>query len=127
MMKGHGMEIIEGKIEALDPLENECYTFLGVEEAGGQLDKVVKERVIMKCFETARKLLEMNLYDRNLIKAINTKCMAMVRYSMTVCHYGKKELKALDVRMRKVMIDRGFRNEHESIKILYMARRLGGR
>jgi hypothetical protein len=127
MVKGNGMEILEGKISSLDPTKSEFYTFLGVEEANGQIDKAVKQRVLTKCFAVASKLMGMQLYERNLIRAINTKVMAMARYCMTICHFGRKELKDQDVRMRKLLLENRIRTENESVERLYLPRELGGR
>jgi hypothetical protein len=69
----------------------------------------------------------MELYERNFIKAVNTKAMGTVRYSMNICHYTISELKALDVRMRLLLADRRMRGQEESIERLYMSKKVGGR
>jgi hypothetical protein len=127
MVKGHGMKLKEGTLEALDPDRAEFYTFLGIEEADRQLDEKVKDRVIEKCFRTAEKLTELSLYERNFTRAFNTKAIAAVRYSMFLCHYSLSELKEYDVRMRKLLVDKGVRTKHESVERLYMPNCLGGR
>jgi hypothetical protein len=127
MVKGEGLQVKEGAIKSLDPEQNEFYTFLGIEEGDGQEDKRVKERVVEKCFAIVNRLTEMELYERNLIKAINTKAMATVRYSMNICHYTISELKELDVRMRRLLADKRMRGKEESIERLYMSKKEGGR
>ena len=127
MQKGVGLELVEGKVKALDPEMEEMYTFLGIEEGKGQMDKAVKERVTEECFKTAEKLMKMELYERNLVRAINSKAMGKVRYSMQVCHYNKGEIKALDRRMRKLLIKYWCHFPGGSKERLYLKRVNGGR
>jgi hypothetical protein len=101
--------------------------FMGIEEADGQVDEVVKERVLTKGFTVASKFMALQLFERNLMKSLNTKVMAMVRYCMMICHFGKKELKDQDVRMRRLLLEKKLRTENESVERLYLPRKLGGR
>ena len=50
-------------------------------------------------------LLNAELYDKNLIKAINTKVIPVMAYVMNVCTFSKGELEELDQ-----MIKREFRS-----------------
>ena len=84
MVKAEGLELKEGIVKALNPEQQEFYTFLGIEEGNGQMDRLVKDRVTQKCFSLISKLSTMEFYERNLVKAINTKAFATVRYSMSV-------------------------------------------
>jgi hypothetical protein len=127
MVKGEGLELKEGSVKALNPEEDEYYTFLGIEEGDGQMDTLVKKRVTDKCFALASKLCSMELYERNFVKAINSKAMASVRYTMNICHFTKTELKELDVKMRKLLIEKRARGIQESVERMYMPRNMGGR
>jgi hypothetical protein len=127
MVKGEGLDLKEGTVKALNPENQEFYTFLGIEEGEGQMDKLVKIRVTEKCFELINKLCSMQLYERNLVKSINCKAMATVRYSMSICHYTKTELKELDIRVRRILKKSRVRGPQESVERLYMAKEVGGR
>jgi hypothetical protein len=127
MVKGEGLELIEGRINALDPEQKEFYTFLGMEEGEGHLDMKVKERVTEKCFSLVNQLADMELYERNFVKAVNSKAMATVRYSMSICHFTRTEIRELDIRMRKLLLHKRIRGPQESIERLYLPKEFGGR
>jgi hypothetical protein len=127
MVKGRGLMLKEGVLEALDPEKEEFYTFLGIEEANGQLDSIIKERVINKCFHTVEKLIDTELYERNFVRAMNSKVIAAARYSMLVCHYTATEIKELDIRIRKFLESKRIRTHNESVERMYMPTHLGGR
>ena len=103
MAKEEGLHIDYNKTECLDPEDNEYYIFLGIEEGDGQLDEKAKERVIEECFKRVESLRRTELYERNVIKALNTMCMSAVRYVMNIVHFSRSELEHLDVRMRKTL------------------------
>jgi hypothetical protein len=127
MVKAEGLELKEGLVKALNPEEDEYYTFLGIEEGDGQMDTLVKKRVSEKCYALASELCSMELFERNLVKAINSKAMATVRYTMNICHFTKSELREFDVKMRKILIEKRARGIQESIERMYMPRDVGGR
>ena len=127
MVRGEGLQLKEGLIRSLNPEQNEFYTFLGIEEGDGQLDKAVKQRVTEKCFSLVNKICTMELYERNLVKAVNSKAMATVRYSMNICHFTMSELKDLDIKMRKILLQNKVRGPEESLERMYMPREVGGR
>jgi hypothetical protein len=127
MVKSEGLELKEGMVKSLDPELKESYTFLGIEEGDGQMDQLVTKRVTTQCFRIVKKLCETQLYERNFIKAINTKALGLVRYSMSICHYTISELKELDVRMRRLLYEKAVRGNEESVERLYMKKKEGGR
>ena len=69
----------------------------------------------------------MNLYERNFIKAINTKAMGSVSYSMYICYYTLRDLKDLDIKMRHLLCEKRTRGLEESSERLYMSKSLNGR
>ena len=73
MVKGEGLNVLEERMRALDPDENETYKFLGVEQAEGIKVKEVLIRVKAEMQNRLRTLLNAELYDKNLIRAINNK------------------------------------------------------
>ena len=73
-------------MRALDPDENDTYKFLGVEQAEGIKAKEVLVRVKAEMQNRLRTLLNAELYDKNLIRAINNKVMPVAAYVMNVCN-----------------------------------------
>ena len=114
MHKGVGLQIDNNKAECLDPEDNEYYKFLGIEEGDGQLDEKVKERVIEECFKRVESLRRTELYEKNMIKALNTMCMSAVTYVMNIVHSSRPELEHLDVRMRKTLKEMNWMNDKSS-------------
>ena len=49
------------------------------------------------------KLLDMELYDENLIKAINTRVLPVAMHPMNMCKMSKAELNELDMSVKRVL------------------------
>ena len=67
------------------------------------------------------------LYAGNLINGINAWAVSVVRYSVGVLNWTKKELKGMDVRTRKLLIMFGVFHMKSNVDRLYMKRKEGGR
>ena len=48
-------------------------------------------------------LLAQELYDRNLIKAINTRVLPVIAYTMNVCTFTTRELDELDMTVKRAL------------------------
>ena len=114
MTKGEGLQIDNSKVKCLDPESAEYYKFLGIEEGDGQLDDKTKERVIEECFKRVESLRNTELFERNMIKALNTMCMSAVTYVMNIVNFSRPELECLDVRMRKTLKDMNWMDDKSS-------------
>ena len=90
MIKGEGLMILNEEAEALDPDKNEFYRFLGIEQ-GKQIDKGRPMlRIRNEMLGRLESLLDLELYDKNLMKAINRRVKSVARYAMNVCQFTKK-------------------------------------
>jgi len=69
MVKAEGLNVIEEKMKALDPQQNENYKFLGCEQAEQIDTKAVYSRVRDEMEKRLKMLTSTELYDKNLIKA----------------------------------------------------------
>ena len=88
-------------MRALDPDENDTYKFLGVEQAEGIKVKEVLIRVKAEMQNRLKTLLNVEHYDKNLIRAINSKVMPVAAYVMNVCNLSKGELEELDQMIKR--------------------------
>ena len=61
---------------------------------------IIKKRVSQN---KKKKLLEIKLYRKNLIKRINTWAVTLVRYSEPFLKWTREELRQIDLRTRKLM------------------------
>ncbi|GAB1602755.1 hypothetical protein Ahia01_000555500, partial [Argonauta hians] len=75
----------------------------------------------VKCVAKSR------LYAGNLIQAVNAWAVSVVRYSAGVIEWSDRELKAMDVRTRKLLTMNGAFHVRSSVERLYMKRKDGGR
>ena len=82
------------KIKSLK--EYESYRYLGVLEADDLNRSETKEQIKKEYKRRVRKVLEKKLNGHNLLKAINTWAVAVVRYSAPFLDWSKGELLALD-------------------------------
>ena len=99
-------------IKVIKSLEGESYKYLGV----------LKE----KCYRRVRKVLETKLNRRNVLKAINTWAISVVRYSAAFLWWSRLQLE-IDRRMRKLLtIHNGFHPKSNADR-LYLSRSKGGR
>ena len=95
-----GMELSnQEKIRTLR--EKETYKYLSILEADTIKQVEMKEKI--EYLRTTRKLLEIKIYSRNLIKGIDTWDISVVRYSVPFLKWIREELKQMDQRTRKRM------------------------
>ena len=85
MMRGEGLKVLEERMESMDPGEKEIYKFLGIEQADGIKTKRVYERVKHEVIKRVRMLINMELNDINLVRAINGKVIPVAAYPTNVC------------------------------------------
>ena len=118
---------MEEKIDALDPNKNEIYKFLGCEQADKIDVKRVNERVKKEIKRRLDHLTELNLNDKNMMKAINCRVISVAGYVMNICNLGKGDLDKLDMTVKSVLWREGFQGRHSSDERLYLKRNKGGR
>ena len=93
MVRGEGLQVLEERMESMDPNENEIYKFLGIEQADGIKTKRVYEWVKYEVTKRVRMLINTELNDINLVRAINTKVIPVAAYPMNLCKFSNRELK----------------------------------
>ena len=96
MVRGEGLQVLHERMKTMDPDQNEIYKFLEVEQADGIKAKEVYARVKGEVTRRMEILTKMELNDKNLIRAINTKVIPVAAYPMNVCRFTKTELTELD-------------------------------
>ena len=122
MVRGERLPVLEKWMGTMDPVENEIYKFLGVEQADGIKTKVVFERVKSKVEKRIKMLVNTELNDTNLISAINVKAIPVTTYSINVCKYSKGELIVKrELRSKQIL------GKQASDERLYLKREDGGR
>ena len=119
------MEVLEERMNTMDPEENGIYKFLGIEQADGIKTKTVFERV--KGEVNKRVKMNADLNDVNLVRAINTKVIPVAAYLMNVWKFTGGELKELDQVMKRELRSKYMLGKQSSDDRLYLMREDGGR
>ena len=103
------------------------YKYLGILESDQIKMKEMKEKVTKEYKRRIKLLLESKLNGGNVIKAINTWAVAVLRYSGGILDWNKDELQNMDRKTRKIMTMNGALHPRANVARLYLARNEGGR
>ena len=127
MVKWEGLEVLHERMKMIDPGENVTYKFLGVEQADGIKTKEVFERIKTEVENRLELLIETELNDRNLMKAINSKVIPVAAYPMNVCRFSKEELLDLDQIIKRQLRRNNMLGRQSSDERMYLKQEEGGR
>ena len=127
MLRGEGLQVLEERMESMDPDENEIYKFLGIEQADGIKTNRVYERVKHEVTKRVRMLINTELNDINLVRAINAKVIPVAAYPMNVRKFSNGEMKDLDQAIKWEMRSSNILGKQGSDERLYLKREDGGR
>ena len=108
-------------------IEEGAYKYLGVLESDMILEKEMKQRLKDEFFRRVRLLVRSKLYGGNMVKGINAWAVSVIRYTAGIIEWTKKELKDMDVRVRKLMTMAGTFHQKGDVDRLYLPRKEGGR
>ena len=107
IIKGESSIILDKNVEALEPEKKEFYKFLGIE----QVKQINKGRVMVRIREEIQKTLEnlvdLELYDKNVMKATNCRVIPVASYAMSVYQFTKKELYDFDMSVKETLRSKG--------------------
>ena len=67
---------------------------------------LIMERMEDMVKDQLEKLVQFELYDKNLMQAINIKVVPTVAYAMNIIKFTKTELAELDIIVKRVLRDR---------------------
>lgn len=72
-------------------------------------------------------LVDLELYEKNLMKAINCRVIPVAGYAVNVCQFTKNELYDLDMLVKEILRRKVMLERQGSDERLYMKRQDGGR
>ena len=107
--------------------EGDWYKYLGFAEADGVLEDQVKSKILTEYKWRVRKVLRSKLNGANMVRAINSWAVALVRYSGGILRWTKMELENVDRRTRKLLTMHGALHPRADVDRLYVSRKAGGR
>jgi len=120
-----GIQLPDGR--TMEALDDGGYKYLGVLEGADIKQKEMNEKIKKEYLRRVKLVSKSMLYGGNLIKAINAWAVSVVRYSAGVIEWSKAELKAMDIKTRKILSMHGAFHEKSSTYRLYLKRKEGGR
>ena len=126
-MKATGLEVLEEKMKGMDPSMNDRYKFLGCEQGDGIDVAMVINRIMGTMKERMEKILSLNLYDKNMIDAINTRVMPVAMYPMNVMRISTTKLIQLEGLIKRELRSKHLHGRLASDERLYLPRKFGGR
>ena len=122
-----GLQVLEERMKTMDPDENETYKFLGIEQADGIRTKTVFKRVKEEVLKRMKIIINTELNDANLIKAITMKVIPVAAYVMNICKFSVAELKEHDQIIKKQLRGKNMLRRQASDQRLYLKREKRGR
>ena len=84
MAKVKGLQVLEERMEVLEPGKNQSYKFLGCEQSDKINVEKVMSRVKAEMARRVRQLVEQQLNERNLMQAINTRVIPVAAHLVSV-------------------------------------------
>jgi hypothetical protein len=120
MVHGEGLRVGENQMKVLNPVANETYRFLGCEQGLGPSMLKIKEQLLEAVERRTKELVELELNDKNLMKAINCRVIPVAGYLMNVCKFSKEDLDRLDKCVKKILRDNNMHGRQSSDQRLYL-------
>ena len=125
--RAHSDGIVLSDEECILETDDGGYKYLGILELDDIMHKEMKEKVKTTYLKRLKLVLKSKLNSRNLINAINTWAVAVVRYSAGIVNWTKDEIDLLDRKTRKTLTMHGALHPKANVSRLYMKRKIGGR
>ena len=107
--------------------EGEGYKYLGILESDGFKNTEMKEKIRKEYLRRIKKILKSKLNSGNVVAAINSRAVAVIRYGAGLIKWTKDELRTIDRKTRKIMTMHRALHPQADIDRLYLPRSQGGR
>ncbi len=120
-----GIGLPDGQM--IKTVDEDGYKYLGVLEGAGIKTREMKELVRREYYRRVKLVAGSKLYARNLMDAVNVWAVSVVRYTAGILEWTSGELRAMDVKTRKILTMNGVFHRQSSKDRLYMKRKVGGR
>ena len=108
-------------------IEEGEYKYLGILEADGIKHDEMKEQLKTEYIRRVRNVLKSKLNGGNIILAISSRAVSIVRYGAGIIKWTKNELEEFDKKTRKLMSMYGAQHPKADVDRLYLKRCDGGR
>ena len=113
--------------KAIEEVGDDGYKYLGVFEGADIMSKEMKDIVRKEYLNRVKKVAESKLHAGNLLNAVNSWAVSVVRYTAGIVCWTQKELEAMDIKTRKRLTMNWAFHKRSNVDRLYMKRKVGGR
>ena len=120
-----GITLPDGSV--LPEVEEGGYRYLGILETDQILHQQMKSLTSREYLRRIKLLLKSSLTGKNLITAINTWAIPVIRYGAGILSWSVAEIRGLDTRTRKLLRMYGTLHNRSDVDRLYISRKRGGR
>ena len=100
-VEDNGISVADGQV--MNDLRDGSYKYLGVLEADRIKSDEMKKKVTTEYIVRVKKVLKSRLNGGNIIKAINTWAVALIKYTGGIVDWTVEELGKIDGKTRKLM------------------------
>ena len=107
--------------------DNDAYKYLGILEADTIKSKEMKTNLTTEYYRRIRKVLKSKLNGGNIISAINSRAVSLIRYGAAIIKWTKDELRVMDRKTRKLLTIHRAMHPQADVDRLYLKRKNGGR
>ena len=111
----------------LKEMSFEGYKYLGIIERGDIAHEEMKQKTRKEYIDRVRKVMKSKLNGGNVIKAINTWTIPLIRYGAGIIDWTKNEIDEIDRKTRKMLNMYGGLHPKSNVDRLYLKRENGGR
>ena len=124
VVKYENVDLPDGR--RMKSAEEDGYKYLGILQYNEVLHAEMKIRLQNEYYRRLKRILKSKLNGMNVIIAVNTWAMSVLRYEARVISWTKAELESIDRKARKQMIIYGMLHPHTDVQRLYLPRGQGG-
>ena len=123
--QGQGLKLAEDLV--IDDLVGSLYKFLGVEEAEQHENKMILKKAEKEVIRRVSVILDTPMSDKNKIDAINAFALPVITFFMPVIYFSQEDLNGVDMKIKRLLTERGARHPQHLNSLLYASRSIGGR
>ena len=123
--RSEGIQLPDGS--SIKDIDEAGYKYLGVIEGDTIKHQEMKDKIKKEYISRIRAVLKSKLNSGNIVKAINTWAVPVIRYSAGIVDWKKLELQNMDRKTRKTMNMYQALHPRANVARLYLPRKEGGK
>ena len=125
VIRSTGIQMPDGN--TIKEIDKSGYKYLGILEGEGIQHQEMKDKIRKEYMTRVKAILKSKLNSGNMVKAINTWAVPVIRYTAGIVEWSKSELQNLDRKTRKALTMYKALHPRASTNRLYAPRKEGGK